>query len=195
MFCPNCGQERVSEATKFCARCGYLLTGTEELLHRGGALESQLPAEPTPPSAKARGVKMGIFMMLLAVVLVPILGILLTFGLGMRTPWPIGLVLFLLGGGGLLRTAYAVMFEEGAAAKLGSGASANIYRGPAEIGGAAAVGALPPQRANSAADYTAGRTGVWRDTNDLEPTTVTDETTKLLEKNEEWWVDEKKVRK
>src|SRR6185436_9773529 len=37
MFCPNCGQERISEATSFCSRCGYLLTGTADLLKIGGA--------------------------------------------------------------------------------------------------------------------------------------------------------------
>ena len=181
MFCPNCGQERVSEATKFCARCGYLLTGTEELLHRGGALGNESAAGPTPPSAKARGVKMGIFMMLLAVVLVPILGMLLTFGLGMRTPWPIGIVLFLLGGGGLLRIAYALLFEEGASATHTQQAP---YRTP-ELHVGSMHGELPPQQTYPAADYTSPGTGRWRDTNDLEPLSVTDGTTKLLEKDVE----------
>ena len=179
MFCPNCGQERVSEATKFCARCGYLLTGTEELLRRGGALGDESPVGQTPPSAKARGVKMGLFMMLTAVVLVPLLGILLTFMLGMGRPWPIGVVLFLLGGGGLLRIAYALLFEEGAAAALPAGT--NRFQNQRDLSGAADQGALPPQQTRPAAEYTAPGTGRWRDTNELEPMSVTDSTTKLLD--------------
>ncbi|MBA3351366.1 MAG: zinc ribbon domain-containing protein, partial [Blastocatellia bacterium] len=63
MFCPHCGQERVSEATSFCSRCGYPLIATADLLRTGGA---PLPT-PTggPRSPRSRGVRMGIFMFLL----------------------------------------------------------------------------------------------------------------------------------
>ena len=184
MFCPNCGQERISEATKFCARCGYLLTGTEELLRRGGVLDDESPVGPRLPSAKARGVKMGIFMMLTAVVLVPLMGILFRFAIGMPNPWPIGVVLFLLGGGGLLRMAYAILFEAGAAETLSAGV--NRFQNRRELGGRSEdAAALPPQHSYPATDYTSPGTGRWRDTKGLEPLSVTDSTTKLLEKDSE----------
>jgi len=180
MFCPSCGQERLSQATKFCSRCGYLLTGTEQLLHIGGELPT---ARSGKNSAKWTGVKHGIFLILLAAVLVPLLGLLLTFGFGMRNPWPIGLVLFLGGGAGVLRIAYALMFESGNAATLPS-AGENQYTDHA-LPGTGATTALPPQQTPSAADYISPGVGGWRDTNELEPASVTDNTTKLLEKEAE----------
>ncbi len=51
--------------------------------------------------------------------------------------------------------------------------------------GAGGQSALPPQRSIPANMYDAPRSaGSWRDTNDLEPTSVTESTTRLLEKDE-----------
>ena len=38
MHCPRCGQQQVSEETKFCSRCGFQLSLVGELLHHGGTL-------------------------------------------------------------------------------------------------------------------------------------------------------------
>lgn len=43
---------------------------------------------------------------------------------------------------------------------------------------------LPPQQSFPASSYVSPMPGNWRDTNDLQPTSVTESTTKLLEKNE-----------
>jgi hypothetical protein len=183
MFCPSCGQERFSEETSFCSRCGYLLSGTAELLRRGGVLPDMIEGATKQQSPRAKGVKQGLFLMLLAVVLVPIMGILLRFAIGMPNPWPIGVVLFLLGGGGLLRMVYALLFEQGAAGVL---PSAPVYHAASlKVSPAAGQASLPPQRAQPASDYVEPRIGGWRDTNDLEPRSVTDGTTKLLEKEGE----------
>ena len=45
-------------------------------------------------------------------------------------------------------------------------------------------GALPPQRSVPVSSYGTPQAGSWRDTNDLEPASVTESTTKLLEKDE-----------
>jgi hypothetical protein len=50
-------------------------------------------------------------MFLLTFVIAPVVGLISTFGLGMD-PWPVGVVVLLLGFGGLMRVAYAMMFEE-----------------------------------------------------------------------------------
>ncbi|MBK8302527.1 MAG: hypothetical protein IPK98_03620 [Chloracidobacterium sp.] len=51
--------------------------------------------------------------------------------------------------------------------------------------GASGQYALPPQQSIPANMYNAPRpAGSWRDTNDLEPTSVTESTTRLLEKDE-----------
>jgi hypothetical protein len=44
--------------------------------------------------------------------------------------------------------------------------------------------ALPPQQSIPASAYAPPRAGAWRDTNDLEPSSVTESTTKLLEKED-----------
>jgi hypothetical protein len=41
--------------------------------------------------------------------------------------------------------------------------------------------ALPPQQSYPVSDYVVPQTGSWRDTNDLQPTSVTESTTKLLD--------------
>ncbi|HKX84188.1 MAG TPA: zinc ribbon domain-containing protein [Pyrinomonadaceae bacterium] len=107
MYCPRCGEERASEATSFCSKCGFLLTGAAELIETGGA-----PLVPTTDliSPRSRGIRLGLFMLLLTFVVAPIMGMISTFGFGI-VPWPMGVVIFLLGGGGLLRIAYAMMFE------------------------------------------------------------------------------------
>src|SRR5688500_1466685 len=107
MFCPRCGQERVSQETSFCSQCGFLLTGAAELLERGGEPLAAMAVD----SPRARGVKLGLFMILSIFFLAPIIGIISRFALGMPIPWPMGIVIFLLGGGGLLRIVHSLMFE------------------------------------------------------------------------------------
>jgi hypothetical protein len=175
MFCPQCGQERLSEATSFCSRCGFLLTGTTELLQTGG----ELPASPSGTiSPRSRGIRMGLFLFLLMIIIAPIIGIVSTF-LFRITPWPMGVVLFLLGGAGLLRMAYAIMFES----KYAENQLPISPVSDRQVTAKGEPGALPPQQT-----YPAGATpqmGRWLDTRELEPGSVTENTTKLLEKEVE----------
>src|SRR5258707_5409200 len=56
MFCPRCGEERVSEATSFCSRCGFLLTVAAELVPTGGELPKDLSkAISAQRSPRSRG--------------------------------------------------------------------------------------------------------------------------------------------
>ncbi len=45
-------------------------------------------------------------------------------------------------------------------------------------------GALPPQQSIPTSVYTSPKTGAWRDTNDLEPASVTDATTRHLKRDD-----------
>ena len=115
---------------------------------------------------------MGIFMFLLTFVVAPITGLIFSLGLGMD-PWPVGIVIFGLGVGGILRIIYALMFE-----------SRDPYVGlqareqPTPIVGAP-TSALPPP---TASDY-ASPAPVWREPDSRTPASVTETTTKLLDKN------------
>ena len=40
MYCPNCGQQQISEEMRFCSRCGLALSGLAEWLAGG-----RLPAK------------------------------------------------------------------------------------------------------------------------------------------------------
>ena len=178
MYCPQCGQERLSEVTSFCSRCGYLLTGTAELLRTGGAVPSAVSSGV--PSPRSRGIRMGIFMFLLMFVVAPIVGLISTFGLGIE-PWPVGLVVAILGAGGILRIIYALMFESKASAVKPGHDIRELNHAQANL----STSALPPQRDVPASQYAAPSSPVWRDPEPREPTSVTDHTTKLLEKEED----------
>jgi hypothetical protein len=124
---------------------------------------------------------MGIFMLLLLIVVAPILGMISVF-LFKTTPWLMGVSIFLIGGGGILRIAYALMFESNSKKSLPT-AGRDIDPILA-VDAPKAADALPPQRDIPASDYSPPSSGKWLDTTDLEPASVTDGTTKLLEKDQ-----------
>jgi hypothetical protein len=179
MYCPKCGQERGSEATSFCSRCGFLLIGAAELLHTGGVLPSTPPLQ-VEQSPRSRGIKQGLFIFLLTFLVAPILGMISVF-LFRMPPWPMGIAIFLLGGGGLLRMVYALMFESKYPPGLSAGASLRIDAQPT-LNQNPAHGELPPQQTFPVSQYATPRAGRWLDTNDLEPPSVTESTTSLLER-------------
>ena len=178
MHCPKCGQSQVSDETRFCSRCGFLLTGVSEVVSLGGVLPVA-PGEGRRATPRSRGLKQGLFIFLLSFLVVPIIAI-LTVAVNAE-PYAVVLSAILLGVGGLLRAAYAFMFES------------NEPAGVSQFGGAvdaathlqvhAASNALPPSQSIPADAY-ASPAGRWRDTNDLQnqPSSVTDSTTKLLQK-------------
>src|SRR5258708_37224499 len=63
MHCPNCGQQQVSNETKFCSRCGLPLGIVSELLIHGGNLPQleQLTKKKTSVFNKKNGVVFSIF--------------------------------------------------------------------------------------------------------------------------------------
>jgi hypothetical protein len=182
MYCPRCSQERISEETSFCSRCGFLLTRVADLLLTDGepvAGRSDLLYGTDEDSPRNKGVKRGVRMIMLMFVLAPVLGLISVFLLGM-VPWPMGVAIILFGGGGLLRIIYALLFESKYPA---------IYQlAEAERRRAAALAGAHPTRQLAPEDssaYIAPSLFGTPDTNDLEPGSVTEGTTRLLEKEQE----------
>lgn len=176
MHCPKCGQQQISEETRFCSRCGLLLTGVAEVVANSGIVPAQttgLMGSATSP--RRRGVKQGGFVFLLTFLVVPIL-IVISIMLNLKPAVFPMLAMFLLGVGGLLRIAYALMFE--------SGVGASTFLPDALPSGTDIRGALPSSQTIAASVYASPSSGSQRDTNDLqrEPGSVTDNTTKLLER-------------
>lgn len=73
MYCPNCGQQQISDEMRFCSRCGLGLSGLAEWLARGGVpekLEDQAPVAADSPRRK--NIRRAAKLMFLSGVLFPI---------------------------------------------------------------------------------------------------------------------------
>ena len=178
MHCPKCGQQQISDQTRFCSRCGFLLTGIAQVVENDGIVPMPSQAKLANGSPRRKGVMQGSFVFLLSFLLVPLTAILcMALRIG---PEPVAIVAILLTVGGLLRIAYALMFESGVSGvntfdQNAMAASQNLFAGKKE------AGELPPAQSIPASAYAPPGTGRWRETNELEvPGSVTDSTTKLL---------------
>ena len=73
MFCPKCGQQQVSENTRFCSRCGLAFGGLADWLEGGGALSvREEEAPPALASPRRKGIKRGAKLMSLSGILMPV---------------------------------------------------------------------------------------------------------------------------
>lgn len=180
MFCPRCGQEQISEETRFCSRCGFLLVGVSELIASGGTpLQNLSLAKEKKSTPRKRGLKQGLFIFLLTFLVVPILSI-ITIAANAE-PFIVAAAAILLSVGGLLRAIYALMFESND--PTDKTLEENVFNTAQNLlNKKESKAALPPQQIDPASTYVPPVVGNWRDTNDLKsPTSVTEDTTKLLE--------------
>jgi hypothetical protein len=181
MFCPRCGQEQVSSETRFCSRCGFLLTGVLELIYNNGLpLLAPVISEAKGISPRKKGFKQGGKLLFLCLMTVPIIAII-------SAALNLGPGLFIIAGiltfwGGILRILYARIFESNEpgeeSAKTGIFSSAKKLLNKKQR-----ANILMPDQSTVANLYVPLLTNNGRDTNDLTPSSVTDQTTKLLEKD------------
>jgi hypothetical protein len=180
MHCPKCGQQQISNETRFCSRCGLLLTGVADLIANSGVVAPTTTGlTGTPDSPRRKGIKQGAFLFMLTFLVVPLL-IIFSISLNLEPFLPLG-ALFLLGVGGILRIVYSLMFLPGTSPNVAFGLPNALP------GGRMTNAALPASDAPPASAYVSPMAGSWRDTNDLqkEPNSVTDNTTKLLHSDEQ----------
>ena len=180
MHCPGCGQQQISNETKFCSRCGLPLGVVAEVLVHGGYLpqlaEINKPAETI--YTRKNGVVFSIFWFIF---FVPFLASI--FG-GVFNIEIMGELLALIGVfGGLMIFIFSLVYLK----KPSKMIHPAFYSQPASNPGLypPTNAALPPPQSVPASVYAAPQTGSWRDTNDLQPTSVTEGATKLLEKDEQ----------
>lgn len=198
MYCPVCGQQQASESMRFCSRCGFTLLGVAEVIANNGIIPFVQPQGTIKlVSPRKRGILQGLFIFLIGTFLVvPILAI-LTAAVNAE-PFLVAITAILSFFGGILRMLYALFFEEGGQATVPNTilpeSAKNIvgsFKRPA------AQNALPPQSANfnpannsayiPPAQQPVPQNRDWRDSNTNEltyPPSVTEDTTKLLEKQE-----------
>ena len=180
MYCPNCGQQQVSNVIRFCSRCGFPLEGVYQILTNGGQLPIYSTGSGTTEiSPRKKGVKQGGLLLLLGVVLVPALGVLWTWTDINMFGFFTALAAVLLFIGGPLRMLYAGLFEEGARRHIIPTSYASPPANQPQHGNQVRAGALPPASVTPAPS--------WRPqsvTGELvRPPSVTEHTTRLLNKD------------
>ena len=172
---------------RFCARCGFPLEGAMVLLAHNGMLPRyEVPTGENKISARRKGVKQGALLMLIGAVLVPLLGIFSSFAPGrisVAFEFFAAAAAILCFVGGPLRMLFAGLFEEGAPPP--QFVMPSSYAPPA---------IPPPVRVTALPQANAAPTAGWRSRPQtaeiLAPPSVTDHTTRLLEKAEP---DQKKI--
>ncbi|MBC7928985.1 MAG: zinc ribbon domain-containing protein [Rubrivivax sp.] len=169
MFCPKCGQQQISDNTRFCSRCGLAVSGLAEWVAGGGVLAARAEAAPAAVvQPRRKGMTRGAKLMFFSVVLMPVF-----LGISIVGDWPgpllIPFTLFLVGLSWLL---YYFIFGE----KTSPAATRQAQ--PSRLGTTADSPYLPP-----ASSVPVGSVGEQRlRTAELvQPPSVTENTTKLLD--------------
>lgn len=189
MFCPQCGQQQVSTELRFCSRCGFPMGGVMEVLSNGGLLPQYQPPSSdnqTKVSPRRKGVQQGVALIFLAAVLTPLFAVLHEY-LGFPELF-VALVAVVGFIGGPLRLLYAAILEEGAPKRAYMLPPQQpqpvmpVFQQPSRTFDEMNRGRapLPPHQSVPAPQ--------WRrpDTSELvTPPSVTENTTRLLDKKEE----------
>ena len=159
MFCPKCAAEINSDETKFCAKCGFTIKSVRNIVEQNGQDETEI-------SNFQKGLRFGVKLLLLAVILFPIFQVLS----GLFPPddklvesspsstWFDFLgnaVLFALTLSGIARIFYAFVFERNVKSEA---APEKTIR---EIS-AKEMNALPPSHSIPVSDF-----GKWKTTGEL----------------------------
>ena len=168
MYCPNCGQQQISEEMRFCSRCGLALTGLADWL-AGGMLVANRAEKPAVSelSKRRKNMRRAAKLMFFSGVLFPVF---LVISLAAEEGGPM-VVPFFVFFVSLVWMLYARLFSD-------KDAPVNLQAGQTTLlGSTPARSSLPP--ATTTNIPTAGRQQVR--TNELaQPPSVTEHTTKFF---------------
>jgi uncharacterized protein with PQ loop repeat len=182
MHCPRCGQQQVTNDTKFCSRCGFQLGLVAELLNNGGFLPqlAELYKSKSTRFTRKNGIIFSILWFIFFVMMVPAF-----FGIANEDESAaVSAVFGVFTTMMLLVVSLAFLKKPSRGFEL-PGADVNTTR-PAHLNAGMPMQGLPPQQAQPAASYMPPEAG-WRapETGDLQrPASVVEGTTKLLKKDE-----------
>lgn len=172
MYCPNCGQQQLSEEMRFCSRCGLALTGLAEWL-AGGGLPAVRAAEIQPSttdSPRRKGIRRAAKVMFFSGVLFPVF-LVISLALEEGGPMILPSIVFFVG---LVMMLYARLFSD----KYPTPNSLSGQQQTSLVSGPSVRSALPP--VTNVNIPPVGRTQVR--TNELaQPASVTEHTTRLLD--------------
>ena len=177
MFCPRCGQEQISENTRFCSRCGFLLETVSQVLANGGVLPQLVELnEKKTRLTRKNGLIFSLFwFMFFVLILTPLFG---AYGDGFA-PFTaligtMGALMLVVASFLLLKKPSANFLQE----------LSNRHQ-PQNLS-ATPQNALPPPQTQPAQSYIAPADN-WKSpvTGEFaKPPSVTEQTTKLLQKDE-----------
>lgn len=182
MHCPRCGQQQVSEEIKFCSRCGFSLALVSEVLANNGSLPQLTAVDKQDKKWLTRGFGLKIsllWFLFIVLILTPLAGI-------TKAPGPVMGALGVIGVcGSLMLLALSFLFLPKANKSSSSGDYAFEGNAPQFLRGNANQTALPPQTSQPVSSYAPPSAGAWKapETGDLVPASVTENTTKLLQKD------------
>ena len=169
MYCPNCGQQQISEEMRFCSRCGLALSGLAEWLAGGRPPVKHVADEKVAASSPRRkGMRRAAKLMFFSAVLFPIF-LMISIGIGDGGPMFIPIFIFFVS---LVMMLYARLFSD-KTAPIPNQVSQTSVLDPTTT-----RGALPPAANIPMPGF--GRQQVR--TNELaQPPSVTENTTRLLD--------------
>jgi hypothetical protein len=179
MHCPRCGQQQVSEDTRFCSRCGFPLGLVSEILAHGGVLPqlADLHSKKKKFWTRKNGLKIGLVWFLVVTFLLTPLAAIADLEEGVAVIGILGFV------GGLLMMFLSWMFleNETTLSQIETPYQTANYLS----GNDARQNALPPQQSQPVPDFVPPA-GNWKapNTGELFPHSVTEGTTKLFRKDE-----------
>src|SRR5262249_38437744 len=70
MYCPKCSTEQLSDETRYCSRCGFLLTHVSELIENDGVMPLTAP-RTGKPTRRQQALKHALYIVIAAVLIVP----------------------------------------------------------------------------------------------------------------------------
>lgn len=184
MYCPRCGEEQTSEQIRFCSRCGFLLEIVSEVLANGGVLPQLAELNKNKKLlTRENGIKSSVvWLIVMWLALTPLLAIL-------NAPKELIAITAVLGfAGGVLLMLISFLFLDNKP-HFSNPQTANFTGGFASqnlSGNADSANALPLLQTQSAQSYAAPAAD-WKApiTGELaKPPNVTENTTKLLSKDE-----------
>jgi len=168
MYCPNCGQQQISEEMRFCSRCGLALSGLPEWL-AGVRLPAKVDDEQVAASSpRRRGIRRASKVMFFSGVLFAIF-LVISLAIDNGGPMIVPFTVFFVG---LVMMLYARLFSAKTAPATRQVAQTSA------LNSTAARGSLPP-----AANTPMPNRGQQQvRTNELaQPPSVTENTTRLLD--------------
>lgn len=182
MHCPSCGQQQISNETKFCSRCGFQLALVSQLLANGGYLPqlAELYKSKRTFFSRKNGVIFSILWFVFFVMMMPAFFGIVGADAGAAVSAVFGIFTTIM----LMIVSLAFLKKSSPRFQL-PGIDVNSARLAGHQGNPA-MHHLPPQQTSPAASYMPPN-GDWRapDTGELErPGSVTDGTTKLLKKDQ-----------